>query len=612
MSFEDSHQTKERIRQATDIVELIGASIQLRRAGRDHVGLCPFHDDTSPSLRVNPGRQSWKCWVCNIGGDVFSFVMQNERVDFGEAIKLLADKAGIQLGDYAPMRKAEPGSPDDKATLYKAVEWAEQQFHQQLLNSDEATGARDYLLQRGIEPHCIEEFRVGFAPDSWSWLLDASKNTPYSAAVLEAVDLATKRDNSPGHFDRFRGRIMFPIRDTQNRAIGFGGRVMPGSDEKAKYINSRETRLFSKSDTLYGLNVARDAVRTANEIVVMEGFTDVIMAHQFGFKRAVAALGTALNERHIKVLRRFADRVTLVLDGDTAGQKRANEILGLFVAADVDLKLLTLPKDMDPCDFFLANGKEAFEGLLGEAVDALEHRIRQTTANVNLVTDTHAATKALEQILETMASAPAGSLREEQLLARLGREFRIPNEQLRTKLTQIRNEKKEDRRPTRTSQDDKPAPVKEQRIPRVTELLPLDRELMEIMLVHAELVPSALEGVGPQDLQPGVLRKIFETIQGMELEGMSMTYNDIMTVVDHVGIKSLLVDLEERGRAKEDDAQDEAMVRLSGLLATYEDRRQEPERQQILAALEKQSLNNEEEVDLLNQLIEQQRNRQGL
>ncbi|MFT5525101.1 MAG: DNA primase [Pirellulaceae bacterium] len=310
MSFEDSHEKKERIRQATDIVELIGASIQLRRAGRDHVGICPFHDDTSPSLRVNPGRQSWKCWVCNIGGDVYSFVMQHERVGFGEAIKILADKAGIPLDDYAPMQNVEPGSPDDKATLYKAVEWAEEQFHQQLLNSAAAAGARDYLQQRGIEPHCVEEFRVGFAPESWTWLLEAAKKTSFSPAVLQAVDLVTKRENKPGHFDRFRGRIMFPIRDTQNRAIAFGGRVMPGSDDKSKYINSRETRLFSKSDTLYGLNFAREAVRTANEIVVMEGFTDVIMAHQFGFKRAVAALGTALNERHIKFLRRFADQVT--------------------------------------------------------------------------------------------------------------------------------------------------------------------------------------------------------------------------------------------------------------------------------------------------------------
>jgi DNA primase len=427
-----SHQDqdfKEQVRQATDIVELVGSFLSLRRQGNGYVALCPWHDDTKPSLNVNAKRQSWKCWVCDVGGDVFSFVMQHERIGFREALELLADKAGI-----APPRtmqpRTEPGSPDDKRTLYQASRWAEEQFHRCLLHDPAAEPAREYLRDRGISAESIQQFQLGFSPPDWTWLLQRARQR-FSPQVLVAAGLCGRSETSGKYYDRFRGRVIFPIRDVQDKTIAFGGRILPSqTDAKGgKYVNSPDTRLFLKNEHLYGLNLARNALTKDREIVVVEGYTDTIMAHQVGMRQAVAVLGTALGENHIRLLKRFADRITLVLDGDEAGQRRTNEILELFVAAQVDLRVLTLPEQLDPCDFLLQQGKEAFEKMLDDAVDALEHKVRIATQGIDLVRDTHRANQALEDILGTMARAPkrpaevAGParLREHQILARLAR-----------------------------------------------------------------------------------------------------------------------------------------------------------------------------------------------
>ncbi len=452
MSF-DPMDTKERVRQAVDIVDLVGSYLSLRREGRGYKAICPWHDDTRPSLQVNPERQSFKCWVCDIGGDVFSFIMQIEGVTFPEALTLLAERAGITLDKQT---RGGAGALD-KRTLFQAMEWAAQRYHRLLLDDPQAAPARHYLAERGITAESITRFRLGYSPDEWSWLAQGARGTAHTPPVLEKVGLLRTKSGG-GHYDWFRGRLMFPIFDAQGRAVGAGGRVLPGvgndksGGEKgatgAKYVNSPETPLYSKSNLLYGLHLARETIRKTHTALVMEGYTDVIVAHQCGFENAVSVSGTALGSQQIRLLQRFADRlrIVLVLDGDAAGRRRANEVLELFVAENADVRVLTLPEQLDPCEFLLTRGSEAFGALVDQAPDALTHAERDLTAGIDLTRDVHQASEALEQLLRIVAKGPRlvsntttdDRLREEKILQRLAFDFRMPEEQLRSRLSQLR------------------------------------------------------------------------------------------------------------------------------------------------------------------------------
>nr|MCU0876132.1 toprim domain-containing protein [Pirellulaceae bacterium] len=325
-------------------------------------------------------------------------------------------------------------------------------------------------------------------------------------------------------------RLVFPIRDVQGRTIAFGGRILPGAagDNPAKYINSPETKLFSKSDNLYALDLAREPIAKMREgekeIVVVEGYTDVIMAHQVGVDHVVAVLGTALGPRHIQLLRRFVDRVILVLDGDEAGQKRTNEILELFVAAQIDLRILTLPEELDPCEFLLERGAEPFLQMLGGAVDALEHKTRTATRGIDLMRETHQANQALEDILATIAKAPAQSaggvadsrLREQQFLSRLARQFGLPEQELRSRVNELRRKQQG----TPGGMSARPAAAaKPPALPKLRDLDSREIELLEILVVHPELAELALREIEVGQLKSECVRIIYRTIHGIHDAG---------------------------------------------------------------------------------------------
>lgn len=541
---------KERIRQATDIVELVGAAHDLRRQGRNYVTICPWHEDSRPSLQINPERQTWKCWVCDIGGDVFSYMMRAEGVDFREAMQMLAERAGIEISTV-PQAKVEPGSPDDKKTLLAAVDWAVTQYHDCLLNNSNAEPARNYLSDRTINEESIHRYTIGYAPNEWQWILDRAKSTSYSPQVLEAAGLVIKSDRSTRYYDRYRGRVLFPIRDPQKRAIGIGGRILPQfSEEKsAKYINSPETRLYTKSDQLYGLDVARDGTLLKQDgIVVMEGYTDVVMSRQYGVDNTVAVCGTSLTENHIRLIRRFTDRITLVLDGDDAGDKAANRVLEMFIASEVDIRVVTLPDGLDPCDFLLQKGTEAFQQFLKRAPDALEHKIQTTTKNFDPMRDTHQANQALHDLLTTIAKAPrlqdGGSvqtrLREQQVLNRLSREFRIDEAELRSQLGQLR----------RNARSKMPFVASEPTQKRKPTLAMCEKDLFELLLRQPDAIPSVLERVALSALRTDAARLLYEKYADLEAEGVHADLNRLLVEFDDVEMKSLLVGLDENAHRK--------------------------------------------------------------
>lgn len=600
-----------------DIVDLVGQSINLERRGKLFLGRCPWHTDNRPSLQVDANRQTWKCWPCNIGGDIFSFIMQREGVEFREALEMLADMAGVEL-KKSNRPKAEPGSPDDKRTLFKAAGWAAELFHANLLHSHEAATAREYLRDRGITADSIKKYKVGYAPNDWEFLLRESGRTEFSPQVLHAVALLGFSENRKKYYDFFRGRIMFPIHDTRDRTVAFGGRILPtfADDKNAKYVNSPETQIFSKSDNLYGIDVAIDAIRKGGKVLVMEGYTDVIMASQYGITNVVAVLGTAINEIHVRNLKRLADVVTLVLDGDEAGKKRANEVLEYFVKGQLDLRVLTLPQGLDPCDYLQTHGTQAFLELTESANDALQHKLDVELIGVDPLRDTHAANAALQSILETMALVSAQQVatdvatrqREQLIMGRLARTFSLEHHEIHDQLVALRSHSKQSAVRPDYSGGLPEHPVPRQRV----RLTAMETELLELLIQRPDLAPGAARGIYVDDLASEAMKVIYRVYTDRVLEGLTTNFDEILLEIEDPQLKFVLVDAAEHAKNKANKSQLTPEQRLDSLVASISKRIRDGERRETIRRIENNEVSPDEEAALLEQLLEQEREDQGL
>lgn len=615
MSFTYDSDTKERVRDATDIVDLIGTKLELRRQGRNYVANCPWHNDTRPSLQINTEKQIWKCWVCDIGGDVFNFLMQDEGLTFPEALRKLADRAGITLAKAPDGKRRSGDSADIKAELFRALSWAQELFHRYLLEDAAAAAAREYLATRGLGISAIQTFGVGLAPSGWSTLLDQAGRHKLTPQVLEAAGLAIKKDS--GHYyDRFRGRIMFPIRDRDARTIAFGGRVLPGGEEGAKYINSPETRLFQKSHQLYGFDLAQTPIRQSKQAIVMEGYTDVMFAHQCGVNNAVAVLGTALGAPHLTLLKRQnCETVVLLLDGDEAGQKRSDAVLELFLHAQLDVRVLTLPDGLDPADYLQRFGAADLHKLIDDAADALEFKLRRVSAGFDPLVDTHRATQAVEEMLSLLAKVPHSGLisndsfflKQNQVLPRLARRFAIPEESLRERLTSLRHQQARFVK----RQDAAAADVRKPLL-KPSDLAPFERELLELIIVAPQVAPIALERVQSGWLQCAAAQQMLDAYQQLEFSGESLEFNNVLNALEDPSLKSLLVTLHEQANAKLRYTRESAENRLRVLTQRMGEQQDVHRRQQQISTLEKKELSPQDELDMLQDVIRQARLRQGL
>lgn len=614
MSFAFDLDTKERVRAATDIVDLIGSKYELRRSGRNYAALCPWHRDSRPSLQINTEKQIWKCWVCDIGGDAFAFLMRDEGMTFAEALKALAERAGITLA--APRNHSgKPRSsnqPDTKQEVYRALAWADEYYQHLLQDAAAGAAARKYLADRGFSDEMVRTFGVGLSPNSWSALQDAAPKQKLSMHVLEAAGLIGKKERG-GYYDFFRGRVMFPIRDREKRVIAFGGRVLPG-EEGAKYINSRETLLFQKSKQLYGFDLASGPMRHSRRAIVMEGYTDVMCAHQYGVNNAVAVLGTALGSAHLKLLRHYCDSVILLLDGDAAGQKRSDDVLELFLHAQMDVRVLTLPDGMDPADYLQKFGAEQLGKLIESSVDALEFKLRRSTDGFDPLTDTHRANQAIEEMLELLAKVPHSGLisndqfrlRQNQVLPRLARKFSLPEDSLRQRLTELRERQSR----FKSRNDDQENVVKE--LMRPGDLAPFERELLELIIVAPQVAPIALERVQPGWLECEAARQMLGAYQELEFSGNSLEFNSVLNNLEDPILKSLLVTLHEQANAKLQYTRDSAEDRLRVLTHRMGERQDALRRQQQVTDLQKNQFSEEEEMSVLQDIVLQAQLRQGI
>lgn len=598
---------KERVRDAVDIVELAGSYLSLRRQGKGFVGLCPWHDDSRPSLQINPERQTYRCWVCNDGGDVFKFLMQMEKLEFREALEHLAERAGI------PMTRGRSGaSGARKADFHKALNWAADRYRDYLQSSPDARAAREYLTTRGLTEDTIQRFGLGFAPDSWDWLLKEASAAGIGTDILAATGMAVERPDASGHYDRFRARIIFPIRDPMSRCVAFGGRVLPeaksnAKSDPAKYINSPETPVFSKSSMLYGLESAREAMGKTRRAVVVEGYTDCLAARQAGIDDVVAVLGTALGEKHAKLLRRYVDRIVIVLDGDDAGRKRTDEILNVLLAEPIDLRIARLPSGIDPCDFILDQGRDAFETMLESAADPLDYRLDEVNARLPEGASDDAVLAAVESVLSALANASPRSplspsqrrLREDQVIGRLVRRFGLSRDILRSRVTELRGRQSVHRKTTATTTP-----------PSIPAKLPAwDREVIEVLVCVPEGAGIIIRDVQASELQTGAgrdvlaaARRLHDAERPVDLSGL------LMEIPDHQ-LQSMLVAVDEEAAQR---GPVDSTERMAHFLDALRRRSAEREAHASERKIKTSELDDSSEEELLEQLVAQRRVAQGM
>ncbi len=393
----------------------------LPAGGRRFKAICPFHTEKTPSFHVNTEGQFFHCFGCKASGDIFTFVQKLDHLEFAEALEILARRAGVTL--QAKKRGATSGASDLKLPLYDALSLAEEYYHRLLMEDARGAPARSYLERRGIRPDLWRRFRLGYSLPEWEGLVQFAAARGMPLEHLERAGVARAREGKSTWYDYFRERLMFPIHDAQRRVVGFGARTL-GSDEP-KYLNTPKTVLFDKGQVLYGLPQARASIQKEGRIAIMEGYTDVIMAHQMGMEHAVASLGTAFTDENARRLRRIAPRVDLVFDGDAAGQSAAERTLDLLVAEDLEVRIYTVTTGKDPFDALLELGGEEFQRRMEcESTSLMEFKWRRTVAAAEARGEgPQGVARALDDVLGLLAKVPnlvARKLLAQDLAERIG------------------------------------------------------------------------------------------------------------------------------------------------------------------------------------------------
>ncbi len=389
----------EDIKSRIDIVDIISEYVPLKAAGKAFKGLCPFHDDRNPSFTVNREMQIFKCFACGEGGNAFTFLMKHEKMTFYEAVKFLADKCNVIIPETGTVDKARDAARDKLRELNQSAV----NYYQRLLMSDNSKEALTYLKESGIKDNIIDSFKLGFSLSSWDAFLKAAGKRFSREVIFQGGFIKQAEKNESRYYDRFRGRIMFPIFDPRGEPIGFGGRILNPSESDAKYMNSPETPLYSKSRSLYNLNLAKDAIRKEGFAVLAEGYMDVIACFQAGVHNVIASLGTSLADGHVRLIKRHTNDVVIAYDSDSAGTAATSRGLDLLVKEGLKVRMINLPSGKDPDDFIQENGDEAFRNLVSGAVDLVDYKLNRIQEQVG-ISSVEGKKEAVEDLVTTLAS----------------------------------------------------------------------------------------------------------------------------------------------------------------------------------------------------------------
>ncbi|MBI2153757.1 MAG: DNA primase [Candidatus Rokubacteria bacterium] len=510
-----SPQLLEEIRSRVDLVDLVGQFVNLKRAGLNWKGLCPFHAEKTPSFMVHPKKGIFHCFGCGVGGDAFGFLMRQDRLAFPEAVRVLAERVGVALPTE---RKTEVDG--QREALFKTMALAAEFYQDALWNRPEGEGARRYLDSRRISSEMARKFGLGYAPEGWDHLLGFMKGRSVTEEQLVQVGLVLPRQTGTGFYDRFRGRLLFPIKDVQGRVVAFGGRAM--GTEDPKYLNSPETPLYVKGQTLYALDLAKPQIRERNRALVVEGYVDCLMAHQHGFTETVAALGTAFTSPQLALLRRYCDEVITFFDADAAGKKatqRVEELLepagdGLAWAVNrtgafadrgsLRLKVALLPSGHDPDSFLRKEGAQAFAQRIAETRSLLAYAVETAIGEENTATQRGKAT-AFARVALILAKV-SDSQEATELARDAALKLGVDPTQLWIECQRLQGAL---RKPTRAPAAPGPAPVN---------LPAAERDLVSLLVQNAEARAALLTVLEEEDLSHPALRSVLAAMKTVPAE----------------------------------------------------------------------------------------------
>lgn len=550
------------IRDRIDIVDIVGQHVSLTRAGQNLKGLCPFHHEKSPSFTVSPSRQIFHCFGCGAGGNVFTFLTRITGSSFPETVRDLGRKVGVEVQEPTP-DSASQASHTQRAEQVNqaAARW----FHDNLRDERLGVDARPYLEGRGIQQATIDRFGIGVAPVEWDGLLKAMAKQGFPPQDVTSAGLAIQRETGTGYYDRFRGRVMLTITDLRKRVVGFGGRVL--GEGTPKYLNSPDTPLFKKGQTLFALDVAREAITRTKTVIVVEGYFDAIALHQAGLTHTVATLGTALTAEHVQVLRRFASKVVLLFDPDAAGVRAALRGLDLFVNSGLGVKVVTLPSGDDPDTYVRKQGPDAFSRLEEQAPSlldfALEHSVK--TAEGSTI---EGRIRSVDEILRILQKSEHPIEREERIRL-VAERFGINQQRLIDRYPALR---------------DKPRPVAALKsVPSPaspTKGAPEERDLVYFLL-HGQLLPTDVRRLRPEAFSISACRKIVEqALAHLEQDGRVGVRHVLDSVVDDPECGPMATELSMR-----EDHFDDPRAHIEGCLNTIDRKRSEAVLRDLIAQL---------------------------
>jgi DNA primase len=499
----------------SNIVDVVTSYLPLKRVGRSYKACCPFHPEKTPSFIVSSEKQIFHCFGCGVGGNALTFVMQYEKLNFREALEALAQRSGVPLPE--PDKSDFERSKDDLSkNLYSLYAKAAQFYHNNLMKSAEAKAARAYLQSRGIPKETAQKFKLGYAPQGWDTLIEHLKGQGVNLSLIEKSGLVVSKENG-GYYDRFRNRILFPIIDLKDRTVAFGARVLDQS--LPKYINSPETPIYTKGKHLFGLSVAKDAIREKDKVIVVEGYLDMIVPFEAGIKNIVASLGTALTFDQIRLIKRTTSQVVMLYDADLAGEHATLRALDLLIKEDMFVRIACLPKNNDPDSFVRKSGAEAFAKMIADAKPIFDYKLDLLLLKFDAGTTT-GKDKIVREMLPTVKKFK-NQVTIFEYTKKLAERLKLDEKALRDDLHQV-----EDSETREVTQEFESAALKNFKL---TEIPITERMLVKLMLEEIHLVDQLRTLIEPSDFMEEKLRKIVQFIFDFFSQGKTCKPHEMMT-----------------------------------------------------------------------------------